>query len=258
MKSNQLLKYEFGSSKKLKCSSDDLAKELNNIERERQRLERERIKYAEREKNEKLLKLKSMVAEPPAKEVVVQTSKGVLKFEGISRKFTRKLYEWEKARGIGPEASTFALLHPGYRPLVVGNGEGDSDTGTLRILMIIRVYKYGSNVGLTYTGSPMGRSLSMDSVSPHASVPSISHQPSSLSLNNVDDLFETNSITERRPSSNIDREMDDDGAQEEEPEAVIVEVEDDYVETADSLFTATPMIEQQTPVYRYEQTRKEY
>lgn len=52
--------------------------------------------------------------------------------------------------------------------------------------------------------------------------------------------------------------MDDDGAQEDEPEAVIVEVEDDYVETADSLFTATPMIEQQTPVYRYEQTRKEY
>lgn len=137
MKSNQLLKYEFGSSKKLKCSSDDLAKELSNIERERQRLERERIKYAEREKNEKLLKLKSMVAEPPAKEVVVQTSKGVLKFEGISRKFTRKLYEWEKARGIGPEASTFALLHPGYRPLVVGNGEGDSDTGTFRILLII-------------------------------------------------------------------------------------------------------------------------
>lgn len=44
-----------------------------------------------------------------------------MKFEGISRKFTRKLYEWEKARGIGPEMSTFALLHPGYRPLDVGN-----------------------------------------------------------------------------------------------------------------------------------------
>lgn len=42
-----------------------------------------------------------------------------MKFEGISRKFTRKLYEWEKARGIGPESSTFALLHPGYRPIVV-------------------------------------------------------------------------------------------------------------------------------------------
>lgn len=193
-----------------------------------------------------------MVPEPPAKEVVVQTSKGVLKFEGISRKFTRKLYEWEKARGIGPEASTFALLHPGYRPLVVGNGEGEGED----------------------TGSPMGRSLSMDSVSPHTSVPSISHQPSSLSLNNVDDLIETNSITkDRRPaakstmqmhnatanSDGITAEMDDDDDYGvDEPEAVIVEVEDDYIETADSLFTATPMIEKQTPVYRYEQTRKEY
>lgn len=113
-KSSQVRKFE--SSKKLK--SDD-------FERERQRLERDR-KLVEKEKLEKLSKLKAMVAEPPTKEVVVQTSEGVLKFEGISRKFTRKLYEWEKARGIGPEASTFALLHPGYRPLLVGDGDGDN------------------------------------------------------------------------------------------------------------------------------------
>lgn len=43
-----------------------------------------------------------------------------MKFEGISRKFTQKLYEWEKSRGIGPESSTFALLHPGYKPIAVG------------------------------------------------------------------------------------------------------------------------------------------
>lgn len=128
-----MLKGEFGSSKKLKGAGEDWTKELNHIERERQRMERERIKFIERDKAEKLFKLKSMVAEPPAKEVVVQTSKGVLKFEGISRKFTRKLYEWEKARGIGPEASTFALLHPGYRPLVVGNGEGELDNGIYSI-----------------------------------------------------------------------------------------------------------------------------
>lgn len=108
---------KFDSPKKLK--SDD-------FERERQRLERDRTKFVEKEKLEKLSKLKAMVAEPPTKEVVVQTSEGVLKFEGISRKFTRKLYEWEKARGIGPEASTFALLHPGYRPLLVGDGDGDN------------------------------------------------------------------------------------------------------------------------------------
>jgi hypothetical protein len=52
-------------------------------------------------------KLKALVSEPVNKEIVVQTAEGLLKFEGISRKFTRKLYEWEKARGIGPESSTF-------------------------------------------------------------------------------------------------------------------------------------------------------
>jgi hypothetical protein len=49
-------------------------------------------------------------------EVLIQTSTGFFRFQGISEKFTRRLYEWEKARGIGPEASTFALLDPGYRP----------------------------------------------------------------------------------------------------------------------------------------------
>lgn len=106
---------------------------MDKHERERQRIERERVKCQERENIEKLSKLKAMVADHPAKEVVVQTSKGVLKFEGISRKFTRKLYEWEKARGIGPESSTFALLHPGYRPLVVGNGEGELEQSKLYI-----------------------------------------------------------------------------------------------------------------------------
>ncbi|KAJ6639707.1 hypothetical protein Bhyg_12454 [Pseudolycoriella hygida] len=196
-KSSQARKFE--SPKKLK--SDD-------FDRERQRIERDRTKYVEKEKLEKLSKLKAMVAEPPTKEVVVQTSEGVLKFEGISRKFTRKLYEWEKARGIGPEASTFALLHPDESK-----------------------------------GSPIARSLSMDSVSPNPSATSISHQPSSLSLNNVDDLKETNSINDRLSSSNP--ELD---AAQDEPEAVIVEVEDDYVETAAPLLAATPMIEQQTPV----------
>ena len=106
---------------------------------------------------------------------------------------------------------------------------------------------------------PLGRSLSMDSISPiTSSVPSITHQPSSLSLNNVDDLKDTNPNSiknSRRVSSNSELELDE---TQDEPEAVIVEVEDDYVETAASLFTASPMIEQQTPVYRYEKTRKEF
>lgn len=57
-------------------------------------------------------------------EVLIQTSTGFFRFHGISEKFTRRLYEWEKARGIGPEESTFALLDPGYRP--VGNGIASS------------------------------------------------------------------------------------------------------------------------------------
>jgi hypothetical protein len=57
-------------------------------------------------------------------EVLIQTSTGFFRFQGISEKFTRRLYEWEKARGIGPEASTFALLDPGYRP----NGNGSSSS----------------------------------------------------------------------------------------------------------------------------------
>lgn len=102
----------------------------------------------------------------------------------------------------------------------------------------------------------MARSLSMDSMSPNPSVLSISHQPSSLSLNNVNDLKETSSLSDRMVSSNSDLELDDNA--QDEPEAVIVEVEDDYIDTASSLYTASPMMEQQTPVYRYEQTRKEY
>jgi hypothetical protein len=57
-------------------------------------------------------------------EVLIQTSTGFFRFQGISEKFTRRLYEWEKARGIGPEASTFALLDPGYRP----SSDGSSHT----------------------------------------------------------------------------------------------------------------------------------
>uniref|UniRef100_A0A1B0BQ32 Uncharacterized protein n=1 Tax=Glossina palpalis gambiensis TaxID=67801 RepID=A0A1B0BQ32_9MUSC len=66
----------------------------------------EKHKPPDKEKSERLAKLKAIVGDHPAKEIEVKTSAGVMKFEGISRKFTRKLYEWEKARGIGPEAST--------------------------------------------------------------------------------------------------------------------------------------------------------
>lgn len=59
------------------------------------------------------------------KEVLVHTQSGFYRFEGISRKFTQKLYEWEKAQGITPEESTFALLNscypPEIRPTITSN-----------------------------------------------------------------------------------------------------------------------------------------
>lgn len=51
-------------------------------------------------------------------EVLIQTSVGSYRFEGISQEFTRKLYDWEKYRGISPRSSTFRLLGSAYAPLV--------------------------------------------------------------------------------------------------------------------------------------------
>ncbi|XP_055596472.1 uncharacterized protein LOC129746666 isoform X2 [Uranotaenia lowii] len=162
----------------------------------------------EHKSGEGLLKLKALVgsgAEAPKKELVVQTTKGFIKFEGISRKFTRRLFEWEKAKGIGPEASTIALLHPGYAPVVVENSDNPLENKREK--------------------SPaLGRSLSMDSISPHPPAASISHQPSSLSLNDADELKEISETAgSRRISSNPELEL---SVEREEPRAVLVEVED--------------------------------
>lgn len=53
----------------------------------------------------------SISTDQDKKNVLVQTSTGLYKFEGISRKFTQRLYEWEKAKGISPEESTITLLN---------------------------------------------------------------------------------------------------------------------------------------------------
>ncbi|XP_055547742.1 uncharacterized protein LOC129731610 isoform X2 [Wyeomyia smithii] len=174
-------------------------------------------KPMEEHRGEGLSKLKALVStDPPKKELVVQTTKGFIKFEGISRKFTRRLFEWEKAKGIGPESSTIALLHPGYAPVVVENSGDVFET------------KREKSPGLS-------RSLSMDSISPNPSAPSISHQPSSLSLNDADERKENeekDSVTNRRVSSNPELEL---SVEREEPRAVLVEVEEDVMEVTDPL-----------------------
>ncbi|XP_055615952.1 uncharacterized protein LOC129762023 isoform X2 [Toxorhynchites rutilus septentrionalis] len=177
-----------------------------------------KTKPTEEHKGEGLSKLKALVTstDHPKKELVVQTTKGFIKFEGISRKFTRRLFEWEKAKGIGPEASTIALLHPGYAPVIIEN-RGD-----------VSEAKREKSPGL-------GRSLSMDSISPNPPSQSISHQPSSLSLNDADELKESNgkdSASNRRVSSNPELEL---SVEREEPRAVLVEVEDDIQEVVDPL-----------------------
>jgi hypothetical protein len=61
-------------------------------------------------------------------------------------------------------------------------------------------------------------------------------------------------IDPRRVSSNPEIDLSNHNAQDEndEPEAVLVEVQDFEVETATPLITAVPIIEQQMPIYRYE------
>lgn len=106
-----------------------------------------------------------------ANEIVVQTSDGLMKFKGISRSFTRKLYEWEKAKGIEPESdsSTFAFLHPKYQVPIDENESSDVDGDKSLV---------------------MKRALSVDSIKPIQYNSQMSHQPSSLSLNDADHLKE--------------------------------------------------------------------
>ncbi|KAH8232290.1 hypothetical protein KR032_003730 [Drosophila birchii] len=180
----------------------------------------------------RLSRLKAIVApDHTSKNIEVKTSGGeVMKFEGISRKFTRKLYEWEKARGIGPEASTFALLHPGYCPIDVRRINKECNKATAE-------------------HSPtLSRSLSLDSVSPNCQLQlAISQQASSLSLNDVNDLKEI--------EDSADALTDHEFKKYDEPEAVMVEVEEHIHDTASPLVTAHTLVEQQTPIYKYEEVQ---
>ncbi|XP_021198588.3 PHD finger protein rhinoceros isoform X1 [Helicoverpa armigera] len=148
-------------------------------------------------------------------EVLVQTSTGLFKFQGISRSFTRKLHEWEKSRGIAPEASTSALL----RAARARNSKVPQ--------------------------APLTRTQSDGSVAPSAAGSGRLHA-SSLSVNDADDF---DSEYDREDHSlGID---DCDGPQTRG--AVLVEVEDEEVCTAAPLMAVTPRHTPQKPVYTYGQ-----
>ena len=99
-----------------------LEKEIHKVQREKERLDRERLKYAAKE--EKLQKMyqatllrnqMDKTKDNKKEEITVKTAKGEeFKFEGISQKFTKKLFEWEEQKGIAPESSTIALISPEY------------------------------------------------------------------------------------------------------------------------------------------------
>ena len=64
--------------------------------------------------------------------ITVKTSRGEeFRFDGISEKFTRKLLQWEEAKGIAPESSTIALLNQtANSPEKAGRKKDDTGKGT--------------------------------------------------------------------------------------------------------------------------------
>jgi len=91
-----------------------LDKQLDKIEQEKKRLEREMKKYLDKER--RLQKMKEALNNNPGKEadVWIRTPTANCKVEKITEKFAKKLYEWEEQQGIQPESSTMALLTPEY------------------------------------------------------------------------------------------------------------------------------------------------
>ncbi|KAL1505345.1 hypothetical protein ABEB36_004932 [Hypothenemus hampei] len=207
-------------------------KELGKIEKEKQRLERERQKFIDRE--ERLSKLRrSMMGSSPKKEILIHTPSGFHRFEGISRKFTQKLYEWEKAQGIAPEASTFALLYK-------------------RADLQPSLQNYPNNKKEPLGATSIPRSKSADSIAISAlnlTCPLLSGHPSSLSLNDMEEL-EKECLANSKTSSLHDLEDPDD-----EPQAVLVEVEDYEEETTKPLHILSCVDRQQLPVYQRQECK---
>ena len=140
----------------------------------------------------RLEKIREAMRQPghgPQREICIRTSTGEFRFQGLSRKFTKKLFQWEEQKGIRPEASTIALLDGAYRPPGLGQQHGPSSSLAQSSLE----RHQSSGVGGGGGGSPLvggtrpsslalGRSKSESSVADLVST-SVHSQPSSLSLN---------------------------------------------------------------------------
>ena len=86
------------------------------LQREKLKLEQEKAKYMDREHHlERIKNTMGMMGGTVDEKITVKTAKGEeFKFDGISEKFTRKLFEWEERKNIAPESSTIALLNSNF------------------------------------------------------------------------------------------------------------------------------------------------
>ncbi|XP_034951995.1 uncharacterized protein [Chelonus insularis] len=197
----------------------------------------------EAERQTRLSKLHRVVGSTPenTQEILIHTSTGFYRFEGISRKFTRKLYEWEKSQGISPEFSTFRLLDPLRHDIPFGTR------------------KVASNVQMeNRSRKNLSRSKSVGSIQIESwnsqNEKSLARRPSSLSLNDMENLDTRSCIVASSVPTIPDEEdtseevalEDFDLEPEVEPEAMIVDIEDVIEETASPLTKSQP---HQTPVY---------
>lgn len=115
----------------------------------------------------------------PQREICIRTSTGEFRFQGLSRKFTKKLFQWEEQKGIRPEASTIALLDGAFSPNRSGHHH--------------HLHHHHQTPGEFSSGiatrpsslSAMTRSKSESSVADLVST-SVHSQPSSLSLNDAE------------------------------------------------------------------------
>lgn len=107
-------------------------RELQKMEREKERLSRETHKFQERSVRLHRLRQALLNAPTSSNEVLVRTSAGEFRFEGISNAFTKKLYEWETKKGVVPEFSTIALLDASLQ--TTGRNGDKAATGNVRVL----------------------------------------------------------------------------------------------------------------------------
>ncbi|XP_071565666.1 uncharacterized protein [Temnothorax nylanderi] len=168
-------------------------------------------------------------------EVLIRTSVGSYRFEGISREFTRKLYDWEKYRGISPRSSTFRLLGPGYTPFAQ-----DSDGVALEEPSKNHAFhwtlKRSKSDGSVFEGSLRDESITLR------------RSASLQSLTSADKLEDDTRMGVLPVSNNSQgiKDPEDAMVEDSEPEAMIVDIEDVIEETASPLAGVQP---HQTPVY---------